>query len=279
MGQVIRVQEIRGRESRGQETCGDQEPDRLDLSRLPNRRHMMRPPGQDTGILAEVANTDFLQAISLFHTRDRRRQAEMEGRQGKELPPVSSNRQSLLNLPLHAYKTYEAQVDRQKLTQWYWNGVFGELYGSTVAYKGVNALLMKEGAEDFRSGQKFGHTIFFGEAVDIHHIFPKQWCVNKGIGYEVHDSIINKTPLSYRTNRIIGGVAPTLYLKRLETGTADTPAIDSSRLDQILASHSHRAVASARRRLRRLDGRPPEETPRAHRDGDGQVRLYGRRRR
>lgn len=33
----------------------------------------------------------------------------------------------------------------------------------SAAYKGVNALLMKEGAQDFRSGQKFDHAIFFGE--------------------------------------------------------------------------------------------------------------------
>jgi len=32
---------------------------------------------------------------------------------------------------------------------------------------------MKEGAQDFRSGQEFDHTIFFGENVDIHHIFPR----------------------------------------------------------------------------------------------------------
>jgi hypothetical protein len=52
----------------------------------------------------------------------------------------------------------------------------------SAAYKGVNALLMKEGAEDFRSGQKFDHTVFFGENVDIHHIFPQDWCKKNGIG-------------------------------------------------------------------------------------------------
>ena len=60
----------------------------------------LRPAGADTGIIAEVSNTDFLQAVSLFHTRDRRRDAEAAGKQGKELPAVSGNRQALLNLPL-----------------------------------------------------------------------------------------------------------------------------------------------------------------------------------
>ena len=59
----------------------------------------LRPADADTGILAGVANTDFLQAISLFHTRERRRAAEAAGKQGKELPAVSGNRQALLNLP------------------------------------------------------------------------------------------------------------------------------------------------------------------------------------
>lgn len=37
--------------------------------------------GQESGIIAEVSNTDFLAAISLFHTRDRRRAAEQRTRQ------------------------------------------------------------------------------------------------------------------------------------------------------------------------------------------------------
>lgn len=286
----------------------------------------MHPTGQDTGIIAEVSNTDFLQAISLFHTRERRRAAAAEGKQGKELPAVTGNRQGLLNLPLQAYKKYQDQVEhgfaqaakflhmlhiyrifdlpyqsqivplaailadigeawaheanRAKLVQWYWNGVFGELYGSAVdtriardfmevptwlkggelpstirdatfradrlktmrmrlsaAYKGVNALLMQEGAKDFRSGQKFDHTIFFGENVDIHHIFPKAWCQAQGIRAEIFDSIINKTPLSDKTNRIIGGDAPSTYLAKLETGDKKTPSIASVNLDAYLASH------------------------------------------
>ncbi len=175
---------------------------------------------------------------------------------------------------------WEHDANRAKLVRWYWNGVFGELYGSAVetriardfmevptwlkggpepstvsetmfradrlktmrmrlsaAYKGVNALLMKEGAQDFRSGQKFDHTVFFGENVDIHHIFPQDWCKKQGIKPQVFDSIINKTPLSYRTNRIIGGVAPSEYLAKLEKGSDRTPAIDRGRLDAFLSSH------------------------------------------
>jgi hypothetical protein len=73
----------------------------------------------------------------------------------------------------------------------------------SAAYKGVNALLMKIGAQDFRSGQRFDHTVFFGENVDIHHIFPQDWCRKRQIPAAIYDSIINKSPLSYRTNRIM----------------------------------------------------------------------------
>jgi len=172
------------------------------------------------------------------------------------------------------------EATRAKLTQWYWNGVFGELYGSTVetriardflevpdwlkggplpstirdttfradrlktmrmrlsaAYKGVNALLMKEGALDLRSGQKFDHTVFFGENVDIHHIFPKAWCEARKIEPAVYDSIINKTPLGYRTNRIVGADAPSIYLGKLERGSSTVPEIRPERLDGYLRSH------------------------------------------
>jgi hypothetical protein len=175
---------------------------------------------------------------------------------------------------------WEHEANRTKLVTWYWNGVFGELYGSAVetriardfmevpvwlkggqepstvsetmfradrlktmrmrlsaAYKGVNALLMKEDAQDFRSGQRFDHTVFFGENVDIHHIFPQDWCKNNDIKPSVFDSIINKTPLSYRTNRMIGGVAPSVYIARLEKGNATTPSINPEKLDSYLASH------------------------------------------
>lgn len=72
----------------------------------------LRPADATAGIIANVGNTDFLQAVSLFYTRDRRREAERVGKVGKELPAVTGNRQALLGLPLAAYKQYEKQVER-----------------------------------------------------------------------------------------------------------------------------------------------------------------------
>ncbi len=108
----------------------------------------------------------------------------------------------------------------------------------SAAYKGIHALLMAEGAIDFRSGQPFGQAVFFDEYVDIHHIFPQDWCRKRKIEAKVFDTVINKTPLSYKTNRILGGVAPSDYLGRLEKGGKDAPAIDEAALNGYLASHA-----------------------------------------
>ncbi len=43
--------------------------------------------------------------------------------------------------------------------------------------------------------------------------------------------------MSYRTNRIIGGVAPSEYLGKLEKGTAQAPPIEGHKLDGYVASH------------------------------------------
>jgi hypothetical protein len=113
----------------------------------------------------------------------------------------------------------------------------------SAAYKGIHAMLMREGARDFRSGQKFDATVFFDEAVDIHHIFPRAWCEAQKIPEKVFDTVINKTPLGYRTNRIIGGTAPSKYLAKLEAGKStpdgqiQDPPIHPEMLDGYLVSH------------------------------------------
>lgn len=103
----------------------------------------------------------------------------------------------------------------------------------SAAYKGVHALLMKSGARDFRTDEPFSHTTYFDDAVDIHHIFPKAWCTRQGLSKSRYDTIVNKTPLSYRTNRIIGGESPSRYLVRI----ADQGGADLSAIDQRLESH------------------------------------------
>jgi hypothetical protein len=164
---------------------------------------------------------------------------------------------------------------RSKLVQWYWCGVFGELYGSAVesrfardlveivdwinggnepstvrdanfipnrlytlktrnsaAYKGLSALLLRDGGHDFITGEPIDVNMYAEARVDIHHIFPKDWCIKHDIEVNRRDCIVNKTPLTYRTNRRIGKNAPSIYLSRVEND-----GMSSERMDEILQSH------------------------------------------
>ena len=79
---------------------------------------------------------------------------------------------------------------------------------NSAAYKGVYALLLREGARDWVTGEESSIQSYFDESIDIHHIFPQKWCGEHGIEPARCDSIVNKTPLTARTNRSIGGRVP-----------------------------------------------------------------------
>lgn len=287
-----------------------------------------RSSGRETGVLSEVAATDFLQAVTLLQSKAQRIAAERAWPDDRSRwPAVRATRQTLLALPLEAYCRYrdavlhgfeeaakfltrlgiyhvkdvpyggqlvplaalfadlgqkaESAPVKEKLERWYWCGVFGESYGGanearyardlmevpawidggdepdtvqrgilnperlwqlrtrgSAAYKGLHALLLRLGARDFRTGQTYDLTRFFDETVDIHHIFPKAWCEGRGITAARYDNVLNKTPISYRTNRIIGGNEPSSYLARLERGSAKDAPIPAGQLDGYLASHA-----------------------------------------
>jgi len=166
---------------------------------------------------------------------------------------------------------------KKKLMQWFWCGVFGELYGSanetryaldlpqvvnwienngsipktiydanfspsrlhtlrtrnSAAYKGIYALLMDDETKDWLSATKIDFSTYFSESIDIHHIFPVAWCVKNGISKDDYNCIVNKTPLSARTNRIIGGDAPSKYLVRLQKQAG----VSEKEFQDILKSH------------------------------------------
>lgn len=141
---------------------------------------------------------------------------------------------------------------KDKIKQWYWCGVFGEMYGSanetryvydvvgvmawlddasktpktvqefyfnpvrllslqsrlSAAYKGIMARILKNQCKDFISGREMDFTVYKAESIDIHHIFPRDYCEKKGLPRAKWNSVVNKTPITYSTNREIGGVAP-----------------------------------------------------------------------
>ena len=281
-------------------------------------------------VLRGVESTDFLQALTLLSTQERRQKA-LEANPSMERPPaIGCRRADMLQLTLQEYQRWAGPVEqglqaaarflhtqhvfdakflpygsqliplsailtvlgksadshqaRQKLGQWFWCGVFGELYGGTTetrfardlpdvvewilgdgpvprtvaeadfspdrllslrtrnsaAYKGVYTLLLRQGAKDLRTGDESNVHNYFGEAVDIHHIFPQKWCKaippgesSPRVDAQRCDSIVNKTPLSATTNRQIGGDAPSTYTSRLEK----REGITSGALDGFLQSH------------------------------------------
>lgn len=104
---------------------------------------------------------------------------------------------------------------------------------NSAAYKGVYALLIRDSGLDFRTGEPIDIQIYFDDRIDIHHIFPQKWCRDNGIGAALCDSIVNKTAISARTNRMIGGNAPSIYLDRIQRNYE----ISEARMDHILHSH------------------------------------------
>lgn len=276
-------------------------------------------------LLTQVESTDFLQAITLLHTLEKRRADLAEGKQGKQVAPVSAKRSSVLELPLSAYKTWASKVESgfrlaakflqkqsfyavrelpyrtqivplaavltelgehwlepliyDKLTQWFWCGILGELYGGAVetriandleelllwvnddthiprtvsdasfqperldrltsrlsaAYKGINVLVLRGGAQDFFWKASIKELDAQEIALDIHHIFPRAWCEENGISRKRYDTIVNKTPISYKANRMIGKMAPSIYLNKLQNH-AQVQLSDGS-MNQILESH------------------------------------------
>lgn len=264
-------------------------------------------------VLSSVANTDFLQAVTLLATAERRAQVLKDDPDEERAPRVGARRSDMLNLTLAQYRKWAPAVQagllsaskflhelgiyetkflpygsqliplaailatlgkdadtapaRAKLRRWYWCGVFGELYGgstesriaqdlpgvvawvrsnnspeprtvqeaqffasrlwslrsrNSAAYKGIYVLLLARGIADWRSGQAMSEQHYFDENVDIHHVFPQAWCERQGIESGRYNSILNKTPLAARTNRIIGGYAPSEYLTRLANGAGTT---------------------------------------------------------
>ena len=270
-------------------------------------------------ILANVSSTDFLQAVTLLATQERRSEAVRNGTDEQRAPAVGCKRADMLRLELpdylrwaeplmsgfesaarflHSQHLYDARFlpygsqliplaavltvlgrewephdAREKLARWYWCGVFGELYGGSIesrfardlpevvrwvrdggpepdtvydaefaearlitlrtrnsaAYKGIYALLLREGARDWMTGEESSVQTYFDERIDIHHVFPQQWCREHGIEPARCDSIVNKTPLTASTNRSIGGRAPSEYLTRIRVPGGD--------LDGLLRTH------------------------------------------
>lgn len=105
---------------------------------------------------------------------------------------------------------------------------------NSAAYKGIYAVMLKDNSKDWLSATNIDFSTYFSEAIDIHHIFPVAWCEKNKISWSLYDCIINKTPLSARTNKIISGDAPSKYLSRIKKHAG----VEDSEFEAILKTHA-----------------------------------------
>ena len=281
---------------------------------------------EEEPLLQGIQAPEFLQAVTLLHTHELRKQDLAAGKSGKQVRPVSAKRTDVLQLPLEAWQRWADEVERgfklaakflhkeciysrrelpystqvvplaavmariddrwleprvyDKLARWYWSGVLGELYGGAVetriandyeellqwfdddnvlprsvrdasfqpdrldtlrsrlsaAYKGINVLVLREGAKDWFWKASIQELDVNEIALDIHHIFPKAWCKSQDIPRDRYDCILNKTPISYKANRKIGSDAPSRYLPRIQN--EKQVQLTDEQMNDLLVSHA-----------------------------------------
>lgn len=261
--------------------------------------------------LDNLSNTDFLQAVTLLATWERRGQA-IGCKRADMLRITLEEYQKWANLLMEGFEraafflqseyVFDAQFlpygsqliplaairtvldkdeltegEKVKLAQWYWCGVFGELYGRSIesrfardlpevvewvrgggtvpqtvntalfqhgrllslrslrsaAYKGVYSLILRKGAHDWRTGDKIADYYQFEKTVHGHHIFPRAWCEKNNVDEDRRESIVNRTPVSAKTNQMIGKKAPSEYLVDIE----EEANITEDQINNHLQSH------------------------------------------
>ena len=106
---------------------------------------------------------------------------------------------------------------------------------TSAAYRGIYILLQRQGSKDFFWKARMVDLDRDEYKIDIHHIFPRKWCSDRSISPRIYDSIINKTPISYKANRKIGGDAPSRYLEEIRTNKQ--VQMDVAEQDEILRTH------------------------------------------
>lgn len=104
---------------------------------------------------------------------------------------------------------------------------------NSAAYKGVMALVFRENCLDFVDGAPMTMVKSMETPPDIHHIFPRAYCERTGLDRTKWNSIVNKTPLIARTNREIGGIAPSKYLPKI----MKDEQVDGAELRRRVESH------------------------------------------
>ena len=107
---------------------------------------------------------------------------------------------------------------------------------NSAAYKGIHILILRSDSRDWFWKSTIRDLDTDEVNLDIHHIFPKKWCLDRKIPAERYDSILNKATISYKANRSIGGEAPSIYVPRLQK--RKEVGLDESEMNDLLESHA-----------------------------------------
>jgi hypothetical protein len=97
-------------------------------------------------------------------------------------------------------------------------------------------LVLRQGSKDWFWKASIQELDAGEMALDIHHIFPRDWCEKQRISRDQYDNILNKTPISYKANRKFGGDAPSEYLPKIQR--EKQVDLSDAEMDQLLASHA-----------------------------------------
>ncbi|MCO5968938.1 GmrSD restriction endonuclease domain-containing protein [Actinoallomurus soli] len=269
----------------------------------------------ENGVEDGLSNSDFLQAVSLVHSWELKQQGRAatvacKRRDLLRLPLADFRRleprvadaftwvgdflarQCIVRsidlpyrtqlVPLAAVRVIlEERTDEpevlERITQWYWCGVLGEMYGSatesrfsrdveqlvawrgtedgvpdtiteaafiadrinsltsrlSAAYKGIYALIIKQGAVDWaHTEEPLTATQIAEQNIDVRYIFPKSWFARHNPDDGRQSSIVNKTVLSSQANKSMTG-SPSSYLKTL----ARASGMRAEWFDDVVATH------------------------------------------
>jgi hypothetical protein len=103
-----------------------------------------------------------------------------------------------------------------------------------AVYRGIIALILRNGARDFHNGEKITASMVLERKMDDHHIFPKGFLVETyptEINGTLRDCILNRTLIDKETNQRIGMRAPSDYLKEI------SDIVGADQIQIILGSH------------------------------------------
>ena len=106
----------------------------------------------------------------------------------------------------------------------------------SAAYKAINVLVLREGSKDWFWKSSIRELDADEVALDIHHIFPRHWCQKQDISRDKYESILNKTPISYKANRKVGGEAPSSYIPKIQQ--ENQVSLSDTEMNELLTSHA-----------------------------------------